>query len=74
MHYPLRGGAPQRRGLVLSNTLLYFTAKGGRINFLKENQLSQKFSSKWNVNKGEVEKHVMPMARYITEGIIDVLE
>ena len=44
------------------------------INFLKENQLSEKFASKWNVSKGEVEKHVMPMARYITEGIIDVLE
>ena len=44
------------------------------INFLKKNQLSGILSSKWNVYKGEVEKHVMPMARYITEGIIDVLE
>ncbi len=44
------------------------------INFLKKNQLSLKLSSKWKVYKGEVEKHVMPMARYITEGILDVLE
>ena len=44
------------------------------INSLKKNQLSGKLSSKWKVYKGEVDKHVMPMARYITEGIIDVLE
>ncbi len=44
------------------------------INYLKKNQISERLSSKWKVFKGEVDKHVMPMARYITEGIIDVLE
>ena len=44
------------------------------INYFKDNQLSKKLALKWGTSIGEVEKHVMPMARYITEGIIDVLE
>ncbi|AAP99705.1 MULTISPECIES: hypothetical protein [Prochlorococcus] len=44
------------------------------INYLKDNKFSERLSLKWNKSIGEVEKHVMPMARYITEGIIDVLE
>ncbi len=44
------------------------------INFLKEKKLSDKLSIKWKKTKNEIEKHAMPMARYITEGIIDVLE
>ena len=44
------------------------------IKFCKKNQLSVNLSSKWKIYKGEVDKHIMPMARYITEGIIDVLE
>ncbi len=44
------------------------------ISYAKENQLSTTLSAKWKSPKREVEKHVMPMARYITEGIIDVLE
>ncbi len=44
------------------------------INFVKENQITEKLSSKWGKSFREVEKHIMPMAAYITEGIIDVLE
>ena len=44
------------------------------INYFKDNQLLFKLSSKWDTSRGEVEKHVRPMARYITEGLIDVLE
>ena len=44
------------------------------ISYVKENQFSKKLSSKWEKPKREVEKHVMPMAAYITEGLIDVLE
>ena len=57
-----------------NNSDLHIYLANSMINFIKENRLSEKFASKWNVYKGEVEKHVMPMARYITEGIIDVLE
>jgi len=44
------------------------------ISFVKDNQLSTKLSFKWETSKREIEKHVMPLAAYITEGIIDVLE
>ena len=44
------------------------------INFFKDQELSMKLSTKWSVSRKEIEKHVMPMSRYITEGIIDVLE
>ncbi len=44
------------------------------IKYFKDNQLSEKLSSKWKKSMGEIEKHVMPMSRYITEGLIDVLE
>ncbi|KGG16132.1 MULTISPECIES: hypothetical protein [unclassified Prochlorococcus] len=44
------------------------------IAFLEDKKLSYKLSAKWNIPKREVDKHIMPMARYITEGIIDVLE
>ena len=57
-----------------NNSDLHIYLANSMINFFKENQLSEKFASKWKVNKGEVEKHVMPMARYITEGFIDLLE
>ena len=28
----------------------------------------------WNMKEGEIRKHITQMARYITEGIIDVIE
>ena len=28
----------------------------------------------WNIKEGEIRKHITKMARYITEGIIDVIE
>ena len=31
-------------------------------------------SKKWNIKEGEIRKHITKMARYITEGIIDVIE
>ena len=31
-------------------------------------------SNKWHVKEGEIRKHITKMARYITEGIIDVIE
>ena len=57
-----------------NNSDLHIYLANSMINFLKDNQQSEEVASKWNVSKGEVEKHIMPMARYITEGIIDVLE
>ena len=53
---------------------LHIYLANSMINFQKDKQQSEELASKWNVSKGEVEKHIMPMARYITEGIIDVLE
>ena len=44
------------------------------INYVKDNKLSDHLAIRWNASIREVEKHVMPMARYITEGLIDVLE
>ncbi len=44
------------------------------INYCKEDQFLRKLASKWKSSNGQIEKHVRPMARYITEGIIDVLE
>ncbi len=43
-------------------------------NYFKENKLSEKLSKKWNISQREIQKHVTPMARYITEGFIDLLE
>ncbi len=44
------------------------------INYAKANKFVEKFSLKWKTSEREIEKHIMPMAAYITEGIIDVLE
>ena len=44
------------------------------IEYAKDNKLAQEIAGKWEVKKKEVEKHTMNMARYITEGIIDVIE
>ena len=44
------------------------------ITFAKANNLLDKLSLKWSTSRREVQKHVMPMAAYITEGFIDVLE
>tara|TARA_Y100001968_G_scaffold309886_1_gene330265 strand:+ start:50289 stop:50720 length:432 start_codon:yes stop_codon:yes gene_type:complete len=41
---------------------------------IKDNELSKELGSKWKVKPREINKHVMPMARYITEGIIEFLE
>ena len=44
------------------------------IKFSKENKKAKELSKKWNVREGEIKKHITKMARYITEGIIDVIE
>ncbi len=44
------------------------------INYAKKNKFPEKLSSKWRKSEREIEKHIMPMAAYITEGIIDVLD
>ena len=42
--------------------------------YVKENKKVKELSKKWNIREGEIRKHVIKMARYITEGIIDVIE
>ena len=44
------------------------------IKYVKENKKSKEISKKWNIREGEFRKHITKMARYITEGIIDVIE
>ena len=44
------------------------------IAYFKENKKAKELSKKWNVREGEIRKHITKMARYITEGIIDVIE
>ena len=44
------------------------------INYAKKCNLLEKLSSKWNTSERDIQKHIMPMAAYITEGFIDVLE
>ena len=44
------------------------------IKYVKENKKTKELSRKWNVREGEIKKHITKMARYITEGIIDVIE
>jgi len=44
------------------------------IEYIKENKKVIEISKKWNIREGEIRKHITKMARYITEGIIDVIE
>ena len=44
------------------------------IDYVKKNKKIKELSKKWNVREGEIKKHITQMARYITEGIIDVIE
>ena len=44
------------------------------INNAKENNLPKELSNKWNTRPREINKHIRPMAQYITEGIIEFLE
>ena len=44
------------------------------IEYIKENKKVKEMSNKWNIKEGEIRKHITKMARYITEGIIDILE
>ena len=44
------------------------------IRYVKENQKTKEIAKKWNVREGEIKQHITKMARYITEGIIDVIE
>ena len=44
------------------------------VKYVKENKKAKELSKKWNVREGEIRKHITKMARYITEGIIDVIE
>ena len=44
------------------------------IEYIKENKKVKEMSIKWNIKEGEIRKHITKMARYITEGLIDVIE
>ena len=44
------------------------------IKYVKDNNKAKEISKKWNIREGQVRKHITQMARYITEGIIDVIE
>ena len=44
------------------------------IEYIKENKKVKEMSTKWDIKEGEIRKHITKMARYITEGIIDVIE
>ena len=44
------------------------------IEYIKENKKVKEMANKWNIKEGEIRKHINKMARYITEGIIDVIE
>ena len=44
------------------------------IEYVKQNKKAKELARKWGVREGEVKKHITNMARYITEGIIDVIE
>ena len=44
------------------------------IKYVKDNKIAKELAKKWNVREGEIRKHITKMARYITEGIIDVIE
>ncbi len=44
------------------------------ISYAKKENLSKEISDKWNSSKREIDKNIMNMARYITEGIIDAIE
>ena len=44
------------------------------IEYIKEKKKVKELSKKWNIREGEIRKHITKMARYITEGIIDVIE
>ena len=44
------------------------------IQYVKNNKIAKELSKKWNIREGEIRKHITKMARYITEGIIDVIE
>ena len=44
------------------------------IEYIKEYKKVKEISKKWNIKESEIRKHITKMARYITEGIIDVIE
>ncbi len=44
------------------------------IEYIKENKKVKEMSNKWNIKEREIRKHITKMARYITEGLIDVIE
>ena len=44
------------------------------IEYIKEHKKVKEMSNKWNIKESEIRKHITKMARYITEGIIDVIE
>ncbi len=44
------------------------------INYARDNKIAKELGLKWNKPRREIDKHFTPMARYITEGLIDSLE
>ena len=44
------------------------------IEYIKDQKKVKEMANKWDIKEGEIRKHITKMARYITEGIIDVIE
>ena len=44
------------------------------VDYANDNKLAKNLSSKWETPRRDIRKHFLSMARYITEGLIDVLE
>ncbi len=44
------------------------------VKYFQQNKISSILATKWNVREREVKKHTTQMARYVVEGILDVLE
>ena len=44
------------------------------IAYARKNKLPKSLSAKWETPRREIDKHIINMARYITEGLIDSLE
>ena len=44
------------------------------IAYAKKTKVAETLAKKWSVTKREINKNIMPMARYICEGILDAIE
>ncbi len=53
---------------------LHLQLANSMIAHAKNNDLPKQISTKWNSSKREINKNIIGMARYITEGIMDAIE